>query len=302
MRTLNVLTVLTVALLLAPAAQANTLTSGDIAVGTNWSEGLPTDPANPGTITSANTEGTKGTITSTVTGLAIQQTGGLLEFTGFGTSTFDGVIYEISGGTFKSTSFGHKSINSSVFDVNGGTLNVVGFGLEGSSTLNLSSGSINATGNLTSKASVFNFSGGTVSVGGDALTSWNNGTLNFSGDAIFGVTGQMGVNFWASSFGVNIGAGDGSISVGTLEADSMSIDWTSGSGFSFTATSILNAGAAATWEDLWNAGNLTVDGGQTGTFADNFNVVDGTLSFVPEPATMSLIALGGLALLRRRRK
>jgi hypothetical protein len=60
--------------------------------------------------------------------------------------------------------------------------------------------------------------------------------------------------------------------------------------------------AGADWESLWNAGQLTVDGGQSGTFAENFTLTDGTLSVVPEPATMGLLAMGGLALLRRRRR
>jgi len=296
--------VVTVALLQS-AVFADVLISGDIGVAGNWSGGvLPTDPSDPGIIDSSNTGASRGTITNSTarSGLAIKQTGGELTFTGFGTSNFDDVDYEITGGTFASTSFGHKILNGSVFDINGGTVNVVGFGMEGSSTLNMSSGSLNLNGDLTTKTSVYNFSGGTVSVGGDALKSWNTGTLNFSGSTTFDVAGQFGVNFWASSFAVNIGAGNGSISNATLEADSMTIDWITGSDYSFTASSILNGGSAATWEDLWTAGQLTRDGTQSATFAEDFNVAGDTLTVVPEPATLGLVASAGVLLMVFRRR
>ena len=295
--------VVVAACLLQSAALANTLNGGDIGVAGNWSGGvLPTNTLAPGIIDSNNTGENQGILPGTASGLAIQQTGGELEFTGFGTSTFDDLNYEITDGTFTSTSFGHKILNGSVFDINGGTVNVAGFGMEGSSTLNMSSGSLNLTGNLTTKSSIWNFNGGTVSVGGDALTSWNNGTLNFSGDTTFDVTGQFGVNFWASSFAVNIGAGNGSISNATLEADSMTIDWITGSDYSFTASSILNGGSAATWEDLWTAGQLTRDGTQSATFAEDFNVAGDTLTVVPEPATLGLVASAGVLLMVFRRR
>jgi hypothetical protein len=115
------------------------------------------------------------------------------------------------------------------------------------------------SGDLTTKSSVLNFSGGTVSVVGNAIKTFNSGTLNFSGNTTFDVTGQIGYNHFATSSTLNIGAGDGSISAGTLEADSMTINWASGSEFSFSATNVLDGGATSSWESLWNAGQMTYD-------------------------------------------
>jgi len=51
---------------------------------------------------------------------------------------------------------------------------------------------------------------------------------------------------------------------------------------------------------------FTLDGStlDAAGFAANFEVTDGgqTLMLVPEPATISLLALGGIALIRRRRR
>lgn len=66
---------------------------------------------------------------------------------------------------------------------------------------------------------------------------------------------------------------------------------------------------AVTWETLWDEGILTIDGGNAGVFSDHF-VTSGTAGTsdysiqsipVPEPGSLALLGLGGLAVLRRRR-
>jgi hypothetical protein len=64
------------------------------------------------------------------------------------------------------------------------------------------------------------------------------------------------------------------------------------------------------YEDLWDAGILQWQGGNTGSFSDVFSVsgmaggTDYTLTAIPEPASMILAAMGllGLAGWRRSRR
>jgi hypothetical protein len=62
----------------------------------------------------------------------------------------------------------------------------------------------------------------------------------------------------------------------------------------------------ASMETMWDAGNLTRNGEQVGTFAENFTVSDlgsaFTLQAIPEPGTLGLIGVfgGGMLFVRRR--
>lgn len=236
---------------------ANTLNGGDFMVAGNWSDNvLPTNSLNPGIIGSSVTNGTW---SGTATGLAIRQTGGTVSRSLFGWQAFSGMNYQITGGTLTAGGWGLQLVSGSVFDVGGASVNAVGLNTD-NSTVNFSSGSLTLSGDLQSKSSTFDFSGGTVSIAGYVLTSFNNATFNFSSNTAFNVTGQFGVNHFATSSTMNIGAGDGSISVGTLEAKNMTIKWASGSGFSFTATNILYEGTASSWESLWDTGRMTYNG------------------------------------------
>jgi hypothetical protein len=51
------------------------------------------------------------------------------------------------------------------------------------------------------------------------------------------------------------------------------------------------------YEAWWNAGSLKRDGGNAGTFSENFQVTGSTIVVVPEPGTLVLIGLAGVAFL-----
>jgi hypothetical protein len=297
---------LTASLFTTLSAQ-NTLISGDIGTAGNWDDGvLPTtaNPANnPGIIDSSNTGVNEGTINGTYDDLVIEQTGGDVVRSGFGNSIFNNVNWEITGGTFTSTSLGHQMNSNSVLTIDGGTTSFASLTYR-SSTVNLISGSLSTNADLQSQGGAFlNASGGTITVGRDAMLGFQpTTTINLSGTTIFSVTRNMG-DIDVGVRTLNIGLGSGSVSVGGfLEVDGFTMDWTSGSGFTFSAASILDNGESTTWETLWNAGSLKVDGGNVGTFSDNFQLTGSTLTLIPEPSTLALMALAGLAVFATRRR
>lgn len=302
--------------MLEKAIAQNTLISGDLSVGTNWDLGAPTTIGNIGIIDSSNTGANQGIMSGTsLTGLFIEQTGGTVAGSGI-SHTLDNTQYEISSGLMGVN--GLTLQNASLLTISGGTVqlgslpsNLRSLALN-NGTITITDGSLNITNDLTFSNSgtpstkVVNFHGGTTTVTDAMFNSFQtNGTANFSGDAILNVGTQLGANQSGSGRFLNIGLGNGAITTLTLETRLMEIDWATGSGFSFTATNIVDSGAASTWQDLWNAGRLTVDGGQVGTFADNFQVdVNNTITIVPEPASLTavgLLGLLGLGHLRRYR-
>jgi hypothetical protein len=128
----------------------------------------------------------------------------------------------------------------------------------------------------------------------------NEGTFNFSGSADVNAVSSGASN---NDRFFNFGAGNGTVDfTGNFNTQNLILDWVSGSGFSFTAATISSAGT--TYEELWSAGNLLVDGAQSGAFADNFSVSGATLTLVPEPSAYALLAglLGLTWVMIRRRK
>ena len=285
----------------------NTLISGDIGTAGNWDDNvLPTDLFNPGIIDSSNTGANEGLLSTTYNNLAVLQTGGDVVRSGFGSSIFETVNWEMTGGTFTSTSLGHQLNTSSVFEVNGGAASFSGLTVR-SSTVNVISGTLSTNSDLSSQGgAILNFSGGVITIGRDAMIGFQpTATYNFSGAADFDVTRHFG-EIDAGVRTVNILGGTGTVDVGgNFEVDGMVVDWTSGSGYTITAASLLDNGAATTWETLWNAGQLTLDGGNVGTFGDHFVISGSSLSLIiPEPSAYAL-AFGAIALavgLRRRRE
>lgn len=153
--------------------------------------------------------------------------------------------------------------------------------------------------------------GGTMTWAGAS----GNGTRLFLGNQSAGSTGIInlnggtfaGANLTEFVFGRNTATGLFNITAGTAEFGNLTlgsgtsiIDFTSGSTGSLTVTGY----DQTAYETLWNAGNLTSAGSNTGTFAENFSVTGATITAVavPEPSSSALLGLGGLALIMRRRK
>ncbi|MDT8391417.1 MAG: PEP-CTERM sorting domain-containing protein [Lentisphaeria bacterium] len=295
------------------ASAANTLISGDLSVGTNWDTGAPTTIGNIGIIDADNTAPNNGIMTSTaLIGLYIEQTGGLVSASGI-TQTLDTTQYEISGGNMNIN--GLVLTNAASLLISGGDVALGSSGNPRSITITagsftITSGTLAVSNDIavssagTESDKVYNFDGGIVTVVDDMANSFQaDGTFNFSGSTSVTVGGQFGADQAANRL-VNIGLGTGSLTTGTLETRNMFIDWTSDSLFSLTATSIVQAGAASSWQNLWDAGRLTVDGIQDGTFEENFLIVGNTLTFnnIPEPSSFLIMGLAGLGVIRRRRR
>ncbi len=122
------------------------------------------------------------------------------------------------------------------------------------------------------------------------LTSWNItqtagrvslGDLTLSGGSIFTIAG-------------------GNTVVDSYTADTSYINFTANSTGTLT---ILGNTAKSDFENLYISGAILYNGSNAGGFDSNFAYNgESSISAIPEPATMSLLALGGIAMLRRRKK
>ena len=227
-----------------------------------------------------------------------------------------------------------------VLTVTGGSLTFTGDKMElgtgngGEGILNMSGGSALASdgiivGNWQAVGATFNMSGGTFT--SQVLTSpgtgwWDQfvvgnevpGTLNMSGGAII-ATGDMILSRANGSSTVNMTGGTIDIS-GTIHAsygNKKPVDFNLGGGVVTAGelvmksrgkldltegVMILDGNVEGDINAYITAGLITGYDG-TGTVSAVFDAISDTttLSAIPEPATMMLLSLGSLALLRRRR-
>ncbi len=323
---------ITAAFLAAHAAHAiaqTSLISGDIATGTNWTNGAPTTVGNPGTIA------VNGTVPVSFNGTYFMtQTAGAITITGSGTDpNLNGGTFTQNGGTWGvSNNRGFRISNGNVTTLesgaiiggstsgttieSGGSLIVNGgsfqqFGatrnvlLTGNSTLTINGGTFTASNELginrlaTGFTNSINLNGGTIAVT-DELRFGDNGalvTFNFGGTVAGSLTA---LNF--------VAAGDDSENIAARR-----LNWLPNSLMTMTLTA-----AASDWaETEWAAGRMTYNGqgfvdlGSWATvtttgFGDSsrFNMAGNTLSIVavPEPASLAAVGLVGLLILGRIRR
>ncbi len=264
----------------------------------NWTNGLPT-LANIGTV---NLDSVWDVNTDHMTGWHLIQTAGSMTSAGAWNDNKinGGTILDLQGGNYSHS--GAQQINDGAsvlgsgadvyfqwtvpfydagvtFDVSAGTVSVRSFSANNGSNLN------------------------TINISGGTLTSSTQSATKLNGNVEFNVSGGTFTTDWmgalATATGTTYNVSGGDIVTAVYEANGKAnIDFTTGS----TGTFTLTGADQAAFETLYAAGSLLYNGSNAATFGDVFSVSESTVSVVPEPATMSLLALGGMAMLKRRKK
>lgn len=286
-------------------AHSQTIFSGgDLDTAGNWNNNLPDTVGNTGTVN------TNGSFDTSITGRqwVVNQGGGTITAGASTTVDFDGGSWTLSGA---SSSWDIDMFDFSNFAVsieNGATFNQLS---SGNSYLRTgSSFTIDSTSQFVGSNDAnenFRLDGGVLSVNGGSMTEFSirggSGTFNLDGGTVDMLRnrGNLTLNLLSSgTFSVT----DNRISVTQF--------WSAGS----TASVTLDDDEWA--EALWNAGDLHYDGQDNATLGTwtavttagglgggaSFSYDSGTetLTVIPEPSSLGLIGLAGMALyfLRRR--
>jgi hypothetical protein len=296
------LTVMIAAALAATAFADIEFLGGLVGVSSNWAGGvLPTTAGDPGVIGEGDI-GQVGNYSSSTSEVSVV-----------------GLYIRQDGGTVGSTSYRGSEVDATTWTVNGGAISGNGVQLKNGSVMTLNSGgSITAASgrDIVVADSTFSMNGGTLTVG-DEFSVTSSGTFNLNGGIVtagkagtgFNAAGTFNLNsgsFTVGTWGnfeklgdrvLNFGAGPGSVSIDTFFSFKTTLDWDSASDFELTIT----GADSAYYEDLWTNGVLTMDGTNTGTFAESgFDVAGSTLRMRPDPneppsAPVGLAATDGLS-------
>lgn len=158
--------------------------------------------------------------------------------------------------------------------------------------------------------------GGTMTIGRDLIVR-NGGSLIINGGTVTGIDQLFTQSFASAAAGYFFNGGSttadnfeldtagtatfggttaGSLNLLTGLGNGVTLNWLSGSLMELTV-----AGAdQAFYEGLYSGGDLLFEGSNAGVFGDNFEVSGSTLSLVPEPSSLALLAMSGACILRRR--
>jgi hypothetical protein len=218
-------------------------------------------------------------------------------------TAYDSSAVDISGGKVYHVS---GLLNSSTVDISSGelwydlnaydssTVNISGgnVGLDGGTLYAVSTSTIHISGGLVRafyayNTSMVDISGGTVGNGYTNHYAYHTSTVDISGGSVD--------NLYARDTST-VDISGGSVRGGLFASDTTAVtfharDFSLGSGLSLDGDRVLGTGLlSGEWFDgtLWTA-NIEANGSGA------------TILAVPEPATVALLALGGLTLLRRRR-
>lgn len=267
---------------------------GDIALVSNWNNGLPTSVGNPGTIALDGIIQPASTVNYFIT-----QTAGTISNANFNGTELDGGEWNLEGGTFSvrgltllAGSTAYNVSGSGIADLGNNNKDVQ---LNSGTSFSVTGGTVNLGRDLKVNGGVFTISGGTIT--GDIDTSigsygfQSNGVLNFNG----GTTTGFELLLQGSNTQVNFGGTtSGSLTVDSINGTNGVIDWAIDSLMSLTVSS------STTWaETEWSAGRLTYNGADyttLGTWAAvtaedglgpdvrfDFNSATGTLSLGAGP-------------------
>ncbi|MFA5687917.1 MAG: PEP-CTERM sorting domain-containing protein [Kiritimatiellales bacterium] len=282
--------------------------SGAITTASNWTNDMGETgyfPTNG--VQGWVTEGT-GTISGETPfiGWTVTQTGGTVSRAG-AVAFNGGALWKIQGGVI--TSAQHVTVgrtNDAVAKliVSGDALVTASTNLQirFNSTLQQTGGKLafdrNAEFNY---GGIADISGGTGTFGGTLNFTYNDAVLKLSGDAAWTFDGNLNIGGSVASGHavVQFDSGAGSLTVSNITGSGNGyINFASGSEGTLTVTSY----DASNFETLWNSGKIKIDNGAgTGNFDSLFDVTGNTLTMIPEPATLSLFLISGLALIVCRR-
>lgn len=229
--------------------------------------------------------GTAGTLTGggTISGNATLTGNGIISL---GNSTIEGTL-AVTGGNWNGlgTVTGAVTSSSGTFNIGSGAI------LTANGGLNVTGGTIAGTGTITGQTT---FSGGALAPGNSigilnnvGNVTWNGNGANWifelgAGDTsdLLNITGNFNKGT-SGTFTFDFG---GSTEIGTFKL----VDWTSGTTFAISDFSYVGLG-----------------GGNTGSFAFDGSQLNFSITAVPEPTSMvlvSLVGVAGFAIRARRRK
>ena len=293
-----------------------TFTGGNFEVGSGFaglSTGVNTFDMNGGTINAANELwlGQSGTTTTNITAGTINSEAWLV---GAGRDGGSLAVTNMSGGTINAATragfflTGAFSNSNGVFNMSGGQLNADARGQDngiitgenGTGTLNLSgTADVNSgffqIGNNDGAIGLVTVTGSNVSV--DALEISLG--LRFDGSGLVDTTGQGTLGFVADANGVSALNIAGDIRLDSPDGDFLTVDLSSYTGP--YADILLIDGSAVLGEFTGLSQGDVVATGGTDIYTIDYTGGDVSLRAVPEPASLGLIGLAGLVLMRRRR-